>query len=63
MNRMEKAALQHVREELRYRQSAQALNDLAADIAKRAKLDRAQGHSPKCGILKCHPDCKAKDKS
>jgi hypothetical protein len=58
MNKMERAALQHVRSELRYQQSKRARIDRAADIARRAKIDRALGHSPKCGILKCHPDCK-----
>jgi len=59
MTKMEQAALDHVRAELRYQRSSRARNDLAADIARRARIDRMQGHSPKCGILKCHPDCKA----
>lgn len=58
--KMEDAALQHARDELRYQRSTQALNDRASDIARRAKIDRKLGHSPKCGILKCHPDCTAK---
>lgn len=57
MNEMEKAALRHVREWLRYEQSNQASNDRLIDIARRAKINRALGHSPKCGILKCHPEC------
>jgi hypothetical protein len=51
--------LQHARDEIRYQRTVQAANDRAADKARRAKLDRAVGHSPKCGILKCHPECTA----
>jgi hypothetical protein len=58
MNKMEQAALQHARDWLRYERSTQAITDRAADVVKRAKRDHAHGHSPKCGLLKCHPDCK-----
>jgi hypothetical protein len=58
MNKMEKAALQHACEWLRYQHSPQARTDELIDAAQRAKHDHAFGHSPKCGILKCHPNCK-----
>jgi hypothetical protein len=54
---MEQASLAHAADELRYRRSGQAAKDLAADIARRDALTKAQGHSLKCGILKCHPEC------
>lgn len=57
MNRMEKAALNHAAEWLRYSRSPQAKRDLAADIARREALSRKQGHLPSCGLLKCRPEC------
>jgi hypothetical protein len=57
MNQMEKASLNHATEWLRYQKSPKARNDLAADIARRNRLTISQGHSLKCGILKCHPEC------
>lgn len=54
---METAALAHAADELRYRRSQKARDDLAADIARRDSLTIKQGHSLKCGILKCHPEC------
>jgi len=56
MNKMEKAALRHAKDWLEYQRSPQARVDAAIDAAKRAKRDRAFGHSPKCGLLKCHPE-------
>lgn len=58
MNANEKATLKHAAEWLRYSRSPQYSPDLLADKARRAESDRKAGHSPKCGILKCHPDCK-----
>jgi hypothetical protein len=58
MDQMEKAALAHAADWLRYQASPKARDDLSADIARRRKIDRQLGHSPKCGILKCHPECK-----
>ena len=58
MNQMERAALKHVAVELRYQNSQKARNDLAADIARRNRLTVSQGHSLKCGIMKCHPECR-----
>ena len=57
MRSMEKAALDHAAAELRYRRSQKARDDLAADKARRNALTKSQGHSLKCGILKCHPEC------
>lgn len=58
MNKMEQAALQHANAWLRYQRSPQARIDRAIDAAQRAKRDHALGHSPNCGLLKCHPECK-----
>ena len=58
MNQMEQASLNHAAAELRYQRSQKARNDLAADIARSNRLTITQGHSLKCGILKCHPECK-----
>jgi hypothetical protein len=58
MNKMEQSALTHAIAELRYQKSQKARNDLAADIARRNRLTISQGHSLKCGILKCHPECR-----
>jgi hypothetical protein len=57
MNRMEKAALSHAAEWLRYSRSPQAKLDFQVDVRRREALTRKQGHIPQCGILKCHPDC------
>jgi len=57
MNRLEAAALRHAAEWLRYSRSPQARLDAAADAARRAQADKAAGHSPRCGLLRCHPDC------
>jgi hypothetical protein len=59
MRKMEQAALAHAAAELRYQGSQKARDDLAADIARRNRLTISQGHSLKCGILKCHPECRA----
>jgi hypothetical protein len=56
MRKMEQAALAHAADELRYQGSQKARNDLAADIARRDRIN--QGHSLKCGIMKCHPECR-----
>jgi hypothetical protein len=58
VNQMEKACLGHAATELRYQRSQKARDDLAADIARRNRLMISQGHSLKCGIMKCHPECK-----
>lgn len=58
MQQMEQAALNHAADELRYQRSQKARNDLAADTARRNRLTITQGHSLKCGIMKCHPECK-----
>jgi hypothetical protein len=58
MRKMEQAALAHAADELRYQGSQKARNDLAADIARRDRITINQGHSLKCGIMKCHPECR-----
>jgi hypothetical protein len=58
MNQMERTALNHAAEWLRYQKSQKARDDLAADITRRNRLTINQGHSLKCGILKCHPECR-----
>jgi hypothetical protein len=58
MRKMEQAALAHAAAEIRYQKSQKSRDDLAADIARRNRLTIAQGHSLKCGILRCHPECR-----
>jgi hypothetical protein len=57
MNQMEQAALKHATEWLKYQCTAQAAKDLARDKEKRRATDIAKGHSPKCTLTKCHPEC------
>ena len=57
MNRMEKAALRHIAEYHRYERSPQARIDRELDKQRRAAADRAIGHTPMCGLMKCHPSC------
>lgn len=59
MNRMEQAAQRHAAEWLAYQRSPQYAADLRADIARRAAIDAARGHTPRCGILQCVPGCTA----
>ena len=58
MNKMEQTALRHATEWLEYQKSPQAAIDLKREMAERESLTIRQGHSLKCGILKCHPECK-----
>jgi hypothetical protein len=58
MNAMEKAALDGAAEWLRYARSPQFSADLKRDRAERASRDKAAGHSPKCSLTKCHPECR-----
>jgi hypothetical protein len=57
MNRMERAALEHLREWHRYDRSVQAANDRLVDQQRRAAADRKAGHSPNCTLARCAPDC------
>lgn len=57
MKEIEKSSLRHAKDWLDYQRSPQAKADLAADKAKRDELTLKQGHSLKCGLLKCHPEC------
>jgi hypothetical protein len=57
MNQMERAARDHAAEWLRYSKSSQYRKDAATDKARREASDRAAGHSPRCGIMQCAPDC------
>jgi len=57
MTRSEKAAMNHAAEWLRYARSPQAKRDLAADAIRRAKADKAAGHFPSCGLVKCAHAC------
>jgi hypothetical protein len=49
---------------MRANESRQWLNhpdriiEMEKDRVNRAKIDKSLAHSPKCGILKCHFDCK-----
>ncbi len=57
MNRMEKAALENAMAWLQYDRSIKAQNDRLIDKQRRAKADRAAGHSPRCTLAKCADDC------
>jgi len=57
LDNLEKAALKNASEWLRYSRSPQARLDAERDAAKRVKADRKAGHSPLCGIMKCHETC------
>lgn len=54
---LERAALEHAREELAYQRSPQAAKDREADAVRRAAADRKAGHSPACGLTTCAPCC------
>ena len=59
---IERSSLNHAREWLHYQRSAQAQQDLIADKKRRETADRAVGHLPQCGLLKCAAGClKRKD--
>lgn len=58
MHSLEKAALKHAAEWLRYVRSPQAKIDLERDKKRRAAADRKAGHSPLCSFTKCHPSCR-----
>ena len=57
MTSMERAALNHAAEWLRYSRSARALLDADRDRRRRATADAAAGHSPNCTLVKCFPPC------
>lgn len=54
---IERSSLNHAREWLRYQRSAQAQQDLIADKKRREAADKAAGHLPQCGLLKCVAGC------
>jgi hypothetical protein len=57
MNPMEKKALQHAADELRYRKSKQARIDAENDKRRREAADIKAGHLPQCSLLRCAPTC------
>lgn len=57
MNRLEVAALRHAADWLRYSRSPQAKRDMAIEAVNMAKADKANGHTPQCGLMKCSPNC------
>jgi hypothetical protein len=57
MSEMDKFYFDHLAEALAYRRSEQSAIDVRLGKIRRAELDRAAGHSPKCGILNCAPCC------
>lgn len=58
MTKLECAAIEHANQWLVYQRSPEARRDAELDRLRRAKADKAAGHSPMCGLLKCHPSCK-----
>jgi len=57
MNEMERLALQHAAEWLKYQRSPQAAIDLARDKRRRAAANIAAGHTPQCSLTKCVSEC------
>ena len=55
---LERAALKHAADELRYQRSPQAAIDRLADGARRAEADKKAGHLLTCGLMRCAPGCK-----
>ena len=49
---------QRAQDALRWLHSPEYEVELRADIARREALTLAQGHSLKCGIMNCHPECR-----
>ncbi len=58
MTKMERAALDHARDWLRYQNSPQYRLDVAVDRKRRESADKAAGHLPSCSLTKCSPDCR-----
>jgi len=58
MTKHERYLLTLALEERRYQASARGKRDLEADKARRDALTIKQGHSLKCGLLRCHPECR-----
>jgi hypothetical protein len=57
MTSREQDALDHAYEELRYQASPQAAEDRSTDALRRAQRDKAAGHTPRCSLTRCAPDC------
>jgi hypothetical protein len=53
MDKTQKKAMEY----LRYSKTQQSVTDRLMDQARRIRCDIANGHSPKCGLLECHPSC------
>ena len=58
MNKMERAAIEHLREYFDMQRSGEWAQLEKADRNKREAYTLKLGHSLKCGILNCHPECK-----
>lgn len=50
--------MREAREAERWLRSPEARRLVEQDRKRQAEADIATGHSPKCGILRCHPECK-----
>lgn len=59
MNEMEKSALKHAAEQLRYQRSPQYKIDRENDKRKRAARDKAFGHTPQCSLTRCAEGCRS----
>lgn len=57
MDGLERAALKHAAEWLRYSRSPQARHDAEQDRKARIQADKKSGHTPMCGLMECHPSC------
>lgn len=48
---------QRIAEEARYSRSQRSALDNLIDKQRRVQADISNGHSPRCGLLRCHPTC------
>lgn len=59
MTKMDRTAQEHLRQYYAMVRSGEWDRYVKSERNRVAAINAKQGHSPKCGILKCHPDCRA----
>lgn len=60
MTEFERFQMQRAKDAEVWMNSAEYRKEEKENRILREALDRKYGHSPLCGILKCHPSCKRK---
>lgn len=58
MTPFERFQLQRAKDAERWMKSAEYRKEERENKILREAIDRKLGHTPLCGILKCHPSCK-----